>query len=52
MPEDRLVHCRGTGTINWEYRDFLGNLGIFGGPNSDFYKITVGNTEGKSEIMF
>jgi hypothetical protein len=29
----------------WEYRDFLGNLGIFWELTWDFYKITVGNAE-------
>ena len=32
------------GTINWEYRDFLGNLGIVGELTWDLYKITVSNT--------
>jgi hypothetical protein len=27
----------------WEYRDFLGNLGIFWELTWDFYKITVGH---------
>jgi hypothetical protein len=27
----------------WEYREFLGNLGIFWGLTWDFYKITVGH---------
>jgi hypothetical protein len=27
----------------WEYREFLGNIGIFWEPTWDFYKITVGN---------
>ena len=29
---------------NWEYVDFLGNLGIFGGLTWDFHEITDGNT--------
>jgi hypothetical protein len=31
----------------WEYRDFLGNLGIFWELTWDFYKITVGNAVSK-----
>jgi hypothetical protein len=29
----------------WEYRDLLGNLGIFWVLTWDFYKITVGNAD-------
>jgi hypothetical protein len=29
----------------WEYRDLLGNLGIFWELTWDFYKITVGNAD-------
>ena len=28
---------------NWEYREFLGNFGIFWELTWDFYKIIVGN---------
>jgi hypothetical protein len=32
-------------TKKWEYRDFLGNIGIFWELTWDFYKSTVGNAE-------
>jgi TPP-dependent 2-oxoacid decarboxylase len=39
----RENHLNYNDVKKWEYRDFLGNLGIFWELTWDFYKITVGN---------
>ena len=39
----REDHLNYNDVKKWEYRDLLGNLGIFREFTWDFYKITVGN---------